>query len=120
MAKKNIDKLPPIQTTFDHFNNDDLFNLILDQRAVINELIDRVNSQETSRKTKFEPPTIEEVEKYCRYNRYTIDPVQFVAYYESNGWMVGRQKMNNWKAAVVTWVKRQEPKKEVHHQKPLY
>ncbi len=28
---------------------------------------------------------------------------KFHAYYESNGWMVGRNKMKSWKAAMVHW-----------------
>ncbi len=31
----------------------------------------------------------------------------FIAYYESNGWKVGKVPMVSWKATVVTWKKRQ-------------
>jgi hypothetical protein len=32
-----------------------------------------------------------------------VDPQRFVDYYTSNGWMVGKNKMKDWKAAVRTW-----------------
>ena len=32
-----------------------------------------------------------------------IDVLEFIHQYESNGWMVGRRKMRDWKAAVRYW-----------------
>ena len=32
-----------------------------------------------------------------------MDAERFVDYYTSNGWMVGKNKMKDWKAAVRTW-----------------
>lgn len=37
-----------------------------------------------------------------------IEPEQFFAYYESNGWYVGRSKMKNWIAAVSGWLLRKQ------------
>ena len=47
-----------------------------------------------------------------------VDSEAFVAFYESKGWMVGKNKMKSWKSAIVTWekskgLKRELPKKEV-------
>lgn len=50
-------------------------------------------------------PTILEITEYCKERGNNVDPVKFYNYYESNGWMVGRNKMKNWKAAVHTWEK---------------
>lgn len=55
------------------------------------------------RKVAFCPPTIEEVKVYCQERKNNINPEQFVAYYSSNGWMVGRNKMKSWKQAIITW-----------------
>lgn len=60
----------------------------------------------------FSPPSVEEVRAYCTEKGYGIDPERFVDYYTSNGWMVGKSKMRNWKAAVRNWNKREEPKNE--------
>lgn len=54
----------------------------------------------------FIPPTIEEVQTYIKQNGYNIDAESFVAFYESKGWYVGKNKMKNWRMAIVTWSKR--------------
>ncbi len=55
---------------------------------------------------RFTPPTVDEVRTYCAEKNYNIDPEAFVAFYESKGWMVGKNMMKSWTAAIVTWVKR--------------
>lgn len=52
---------------------------------------------------RFTPPTVDEVRAYCQDRQNGVDPQRFVDYYSSNGWMVGRNKMKDWKAAVRTW-----------------
>lgn len=59
---------------------------------------------------KFVPPTVEEVNAYLMEKGYTFDPEEFVAFYESKGWMIGKNKMKNWKMACVTWQKSQDKK----------
>ncbi len=51
-------------------------------------------------------PTVEQVREYCIQRGNKIDPEKFVAFYESNGWLVGKNKMKKWKAAIITWEKR--------------
>ena len=51
----------------------------------------------------FVPPTVEEVKAYCDEKGYSVDPGQFVDFYESKGWLVGKSKMKDWKASVRTW-----------------
>lgn len=52
---------------------------------------------------RFFPPSVDEVREYCKERGNSVDPVRFVDYYTANGWMVGKSKMKNWKAAVRTW-----------------
>lgn len=61
-------------------------------------------------KGRFKPPTVEEVRAYCQERKNSINPEAFVAHYTSNGWMVGKNKMKDWKAAVRSWESRQEKK----------
>lgn len=68
--------------------------------------INNLNNNKKESK-RFTQPTVEEVQNYCREKGYAIDPERFVDYYTSNGWMVGKSKMKDWKAAVRTWVKRE-------------
>lgn len=52
---------------------------------------------------RFQPPTEEEVAAYCQERGNGIDPAAFIDHYAANGWMAGRVKMKDWKAAVRTW-----------------
>lgn len=52
---------------------------------------------------KFTPPTVEEVREYCEQRENGVDAESFVNFYESKGWMIGKNKMKDWKAAVRTW-----------------
>lgn len=51
----------------------------------------------------FTPPSVDEVGKYCAERCNGIDPQAFVDFYASKGWMIGKNKMKDWKAAVRTW-----------------
>lgn len=51
------------------------------------------------------PPTLEEVTAYCKERHNNVDPQTFIDFYESKGWMVGKNKMKDWKACVRTWEK---------------
>ena len=51
----------------------------------------------------FQKPSIEDVREYCVERGNNVDPESFVNFYESKGWMVGKNKMKDWKAAVRTW-----------------
>ena len=52
---------------------------------------------------KFVKPTTEQIQAYCKEIRANINAEQFYDYYESKGWMIGKNKMKDWKAAVRTW-----------------
>ena len=55
---------------------------------------------------RFTPPSADEVGEYCSEKGYGIDPQCFVDFYAAKGWMVGKNKMKDWKAAVRTWARR--------------
>ena len=52
---------------------------------------------------RFIPPTVDEVAAYCQERGNGLDPEAFVDFYASKGWMVGKNPMKDWKAAVRTW-----------------
>ena len=54
----------------------------------------------------FKAPTVDEVKVYCSKRQNNIDAEAFVSFYESKGWMVGKNKMKNWKQAIIPWEKR--------------
>lgn len=69
---------------------------------------DKNNKEGKSR--AFTAPSIEEISIYCRERNNRVDPQTFFDFYESKGWMVGKNKMKDWKAAVRTWEKRDNEK----------
>lgn len=48
-------------------------------------------------------PSLQEVSAYCQERNNNVDSQKFFDFYESKGWMVGKNKMKDWKAAVRTW-----------------
>lgn len=66
------------------------------------------NKIELENKNKyFIPPTAEEAEQYCKECGFDIDAEYFVDYYTACGWMVGKRKMRDWRAAIRYWNKNQ-------------
>lgn len=63
--------------------------------------------ESVSRATRFTPPTVEEVAAYCLERKNHVDPQRFVDFYAAKGWMVGKNRMKDWKAAVRTWEQRE-------------
>ena len=51
----------------------------------------------------FKKPNKIEVKIYCIERNNNVDYEAFYDFYESKGWMVGKNKMKDWKAAVRTW-----------------
>ena len=81
----------PVDNPLDTNNNikNDKNNIIYNNRA--------------KKSTNFIPPTVEEVQAYCKERNNKVDAQVFVDFYESKGWLVGKNKMKDWKAAVRTW-----------------
>lgn len=71
--------------------------------------IDLDNTNDNSNNNnRFKKPTLEEVKQYCLERNNNIDPENFIDYYNSNGWKVGKNPMKDWKATIRTWEKRRE------------
>ena len=66
----------------------------------------------SKKESRFAPPTLEEVRDYCYERKNNIDPSKFIDFYESKGWMIGKNKMKDWKAAVRTWERRDPTPKD--------
>lgn len=71
------------------------------------------DSIEREKRTAFTPPTVDDVAGYCRERHNNVDAQRFIDFYASKGWMIGKNKMKDWKAAVRTWEQRdrEEPRK---------
>lgn len=60
---------------------------------------------------KFSIPSESSVQSYMAEIGFAGDAQRFVDHYTSNGWMVGKNKMKDWKAAVRTWRKNDAERK---------
>lgn len=75
--------------------------------------IDKDSKGESMRGEKakrFYPPTLDEVKQYCEERKNNIDPMAFIDFYSSKGWMIGKNRMKDWKAAVRTWERKRKEK----------
>lgn len=90
-------------------------NLITGDKKTLSQETKKLdcNNKESNKKENnkdnrvaFTPPTFDEVSAYCRERQNSVDPEKFIDFYQSKGWMVGRNRMKDWKAAVRTWEKR--------------
>ncbi len=57
------------------------------------------------KRRRFTPPTVEDVRLYCIERRNNVDAGRFWDFYQAKGWMVGKNQMRDWQAAVRTWEK---------------
>lgn len=80
----------------------------LDKDSVVDDSGEESPTTKTKRK-RFTPPTVEEVQAYCRERKNNVNAQRFVDYYTANGWKAGRNPMKDWKACVRTWEQNQRP-----------
>ena len=70
--------------------------------SIVKDSIDN-RADKLPRAPRFTPPTVDEVTAYCQERRNKVDPQRFVDFYAAKGWMVGKNKMKDWRACVRTW-----------------
>ena len=92
------------KTKHDNDNNNNNDNVNDNENVVIVPTAQQPPQRKTA---KFVKPTIEEIRAYTTAKHYTFDAEAFFAYYESNGWKVGRNPMKDWRMACTTWQKKQ-------------
>jgi len=81
----------------------------------------------TRKTTRFSPPTLQECIDYFKEKGSNQSEAEtFWNFYETKGWMVGKNKMKKWHSAVANWLKRpsqgsveegQKTKRTEHFQK---
>ena len=82
---------------------------------------DTVNTNRKKKTKSFTPPAISEIESYfsevISAKNKNLDPIlqaeKFDAHYGSVGWIVGKNKMSNWRKAVIGWTLRASEDKQV-------
>lgn len=51
------------------------------------------------------PPKPDWVSDYCKERKNGITASEFIDFYDSKGWLIGKSKMKDWQAAIRTWEK---------------
>ena len=67
--------------------------------------ITNTNLTDSNTKVGFVKPTIIDIKEYCKERKNNVDAETFFDFYESKDWLIGKNKMKNWKASVRTWEK---------------
>jgi hypothetical protein len=67
------------------------------------KVVAKVKEKKTNKSNSFIIPNIEEIKSYISEKKYNVNPEKWLAHYEANGWMVGKNKMKDWRAAIRTW-----------------
>lgn len=82
------------------------------EKNVNNDKNDNKNTLNKKDIVRFVKPNIDEIISYINENNFNVDPNGFYDYYESNGWVVGKNKMKDWKATVRNWDRKAFEKKK--------
>ena len=70
-------------------------------------------NEKNVKKEGFRPPSLDEVKTYCEERKNKVSAENFVDFYSSKGWLVGKTKMKDWRASVRTWENRDNSNKSV-------
>ena len=85
------------------------------------------SSSSDAEEVAFRPPTVEEVEAYCKEQGFTFSAANFVSSNESKGWYIGPTPMRSWKAAARSWQEKEslfhtpktiKPNQNVRNERP--
>ena len=80
--------------------------------TMINNVKQR-EQRESIGRTRFTPPTLDDVTAYCRERNNNIDPQHFLDYYQRQNWRLANGvHMADWKAAVRTWERRDKEQQQ--------
>lgn len=80
---------------------------------------DKDKDKESTKRTRFSPPTVDEVSEYCKERNNKVDPQTFVNFYAASGWMRGKTPIRDWRACVRTWEQRDDQRGSVQKPKLL-
>ena len=71
-----------------------------------------INTMKVNTKGGFLKPTRFDIKGYCIERKNNVDCETFYDFYESKDWLIGKNKMKDWKACVRTWEKRNNKTKD--------
>ena len=81
----------------------------------VNTLQEDKEDKEKKKERNIIPPTLEMVSNYCKERTNKIDPAYFISWNEARGWMMGKNKMKDWQAAIRTWEQRDNQHQKINN-----
>ena len=108
----------PVTKTEPNNNLESNYNKPSDNQTITKAKPKEKDNVKDNNKKAFTPPAVGDVAEYCSQNGYKVNAESFVDFYESKGWMVGKNKMKDWKASVRTWVRSQRQELTAKGSKP--
>ena len=105
----NYDIYEEPQTKNPGLENPYLENPDMENWDQLNNSNNRITKELNNNKRTFQKPTQEELKTYIKENGLIVNAQEFMDYYESNGWKVGRNNMKDWKATARRWSSKQKP-----------
>ena len=92
----------------------------IDNNVAIEDKATTTTKKKTS--TRFVKPTVEEIAQYCAERNNGLNAQKIWDYYESKGWVVGKNApMKDWRSSVRTWENnRFDSNKKVEQQAPQH
>lgn len=94
---------PQLTHTNNNNNNDNNINILSKESNGEASGEAPKRTQKGVKRKAFTPPTLEQVEQFCKENNLRVNAQKFFYHYESNGWMAGRVKMKSWEATLQKW-----------------
>jgi hypothetical protein len=91
-------------------NEEELRSINVETFQPIKNKEERIKNKENT--GVFILPTIEEIKLYCIERKNSVDAQIFIDFYSAKGWMIGKNKMKDWKACVRTWEKSSTPQQK--------
>ncbi|MBQ0010134.1 MAG: hypothetical protein KBS76_03420, partial [Ruminococcus sp.] len=55
------------------------------------------------------PPTLDEVRAYCAERGNKVDPERWHSFYAAKGFMIGQNRMADWRASIRSWESQNDP-----------
>ena len=80
-------------------------NTTSNEVVCVEQIEDDPKPKGKSKAKPFVKPTIEEIRAYIDEKGVSVDAEKFYHFYESKGWMVGKNKMKSWTSAIQTWAR---------------
>lgn len=83
----------------------DITKITVNDNVNVNDNVTIKENIKEKPKKVFCIPTFQEISDYCKERNNDVDANKFLDFYTAKGWMIGKEKMKDWRACVRTWEK---------------